>query len=76
VLNLDVRDLYFWAREAQKKHLRDRMAMAQSSRVAMNKDANYERYMNDLKHELDILERGKENVFKESWQVLKEMRRG
>ena len=50
--------------------------MAQSSRVAMNKDANYERYMNDLKHELDILERGKENVFKESWQVLKEMRRG
>jgi hypothetical protein len=76
VLNLDVRDLSFWAREAQKKHLRDRMAMAQASRVAMAKDANYERYMNDLKHELYILERGKENIFKESWQALKEMRRG
>jgi len=50
--------------------------MAQASRVAMAKDANYERYMNDLKHELYILERGKENIFKESWQALKEMRRG
>jgi len=76
VLNLDVRDLSFWAREAQKKHLRDRIIMAQSMRVAMAKDSGYQSYLSDLSHSLAMLERGEEAVVKESWQSLKDMKKG
>lgn len=77
MLNLDIRDLSFWAREAQKKHLRDRMAMTQAARVAfVGSNSDYSRYMTDLKHDLYILERGHDNVFKENWQALKDIGRG
>ena len=76
MLNLDVRDLSFWVREAHIKHLRNRMDMAQAARVAMAKNSGYERYMSELSHKLHILEHGMKDVVKESWQALKEMRRG
>jgi hypothetical protein len=50
--------------------------MAQSMRVAMAKDSGYQSYLSDLSHSLAMLERGEEAVVKESWQSLKDMKKG
>jgi hypothetical protein len=72
---MDVRDLAFWHREARKKSIRDRMSAIQAARLAMSKDSAYGDIMSKLQTELAELEYGSENIVKESWNVLKMMRR-
>ena len=70
LLNLDLREEQFWLREAQKKRLSDFIVHVQAVRLAMTSQEAYEREMQKMKKELDILERGKENVVNEDWDAL------
>jgi hypothetical protein len=73
---MDVRDLVFWHKEAQKKLIRDRMSTIQACRLAFAKDNAYSEMMNSLQRQLNELEFGKERVVNESWKALKIMGRG
>lgn len=73
---MDIRDLVFWHREAQKKLIQDRMSAIQACRLAMAKDTSYSEIMNGLQIQLAELEYGKDKVIKESWKALKIMGRG
>jgi len=76
LLNLDVRDLAFWSREAQKKLLLDQIKAIQAARFAMAKDAAYQEIMTDLQRKIIEVDLGPINATRENWNSLKEIGRG
>ncbi|NCC60056.1 MAG: hypothetical protein EOM12_03770 [Verrucomicrobiae bacterium] len=76
LLNLDLRDLMFWFRQAQKKMVQDQLKRIQAARLAMAENSSYERVCNDLEIQIHELEHGKEKVVQDNWDFLREKGRG
>ena len=65
-----------WIREAQIKHLTDRMMDIQAVRIGMAEPKDYRDVIHELRLKLEILQYGKEEVVKRSIEELKAMKTG
>lgn len=70
LLSLDLREEQFWFSEMRKKRLSDFMSLVQAIRLAMSSKETYEREMQRMRKELDVLTRGKAAVVTEDWEAL------
>ena len=73
MLNLDVRDLEFWHKEAQKKEIAEHIKAIQAVRVGMGDQSYYTQVLEDLKMQIRFIDHGKENVIKSNWNELKKI---
>lgn len=71
LLNLDVRDLRFWATEAQLVKVKDQMKRIQAARLAMVDGNVYGSVMDELESQVQELELGKDERVKANWESLK-----
>jgi hypothetical protein len=76
LLNLDVRDLTYWFKAAQKKILTNRIWAIHVARLAMAADKTFTNVVGDLEGQLREIDVGKNSLIKENWDDLKRMRRG
>lgn len=74
-MNLDIRDLAFWFREAQKKLIREQLKAIQAARLAVAGNNDYKMVTTELEKQLRELDLGKKKVIKENWEELKLMRK-
>lgn len=75
MLNLDVRDLEFWHKEAQKKEIRGHVRAIQAVRVGMMEHYSYAKIIEELKMQIRVIDQGKEKIVKNSWTDLKKIGR-
>ncbi|MFA5456876.1 MAG: hypothetical protein WC261_04500 [Synergistaceae bacterium] len=76
MLNLDIRDLEFWMREAKKKLLKEHLLRTRAARVAMAKDKDYRNYMSEIQQQIRETDIDAEELIKENWETLKYIRKG
>lgn len=53
---MDVRDLAFWSREAQKKLVGEQMKLIQAVRIGMAQDGDYERIIAEMDGQMNDIE--------------------
>ncbi|HOY09616.1 MAG TPA: hypothetical protein PLB05_06020 [Candidatus Omnitrophota bacterium] len=72
ILNLDIRDLYFWAKHAKKKSLYDQMKMLVTMRAAVDPGTdNIKAMENEIKSKIRELDVGRDTIIRENWAALK-----
>jgi hypothetical protein len=76
LLNLDIRDLGFWAREAQRKVLYEKMHDLRMSRMAWAESGPVESEMSMYQGALAQLEGTAELRVTDAWDELKRRKRG
>ena len=75
LLNIDVRDLMFWQREAKVKNISDYIKQIQAVRIGMANQEGYSRIIGELEMQLQSLKVGREEVVKKNWDDLKLMKK-
>jgi len=75
-LRLKKRDFEFWVWKAQKALVEKEMRLANTIRIAMTKQEQYDRFFNDRRTELARLDGKRSPVYEESWAFLKMKGRG
>jgi hypothetical protein len=74
LLNLDVRDLMFWGKEAEKRNIKGQLDMIYAVRIGMADENGFSTNVYMLENKLKELEIGKEEMVKRNWEELKERR--
>lgn len=72
---MDIRDLVFWGKEAQRKVILGQMRAIQAARVAMDPGNGYRAAIKDLEGQLYSLDAGRSNVVRHAWETLKRIGR-
>jgi len=71
LLNLDIRDLTFWFKEAQKELVKRQLKAIQASRLAMANNDEFQRANSELERQLMELNIGKKDIIQENWKDLR-----
>jgi len=74
LMAMDVRDLYFWARCAQKERLLRFLEQIQAARIAMSTDDYYSQQVSQLLSKIREYDGGKDKVVSDNWEHLKTLR--
>lgn len=74
---MDVRDLAFWFREAQKKLVSDQIKAINAARLAMDAEGReYQRVNEELQTQLKKIDKGEDRAVLENWEELRAREKG
>jgi len=77
LLNLDIRDLIYWTREAKKKRIINQIDQLNSVRISTNaSNEDYMRLINNLESRLYQAEGVLNKLVQQNWENLKIKKRG
>ena len=74
LLNMDARDLAYWAREARRKILFDQIRAIQAVRAGMADEVFYNRKITELRYQISDVDHSE--TIRDNWKELKRKRKG